>query len=111
MQRTGFFSDHYEFKSAWDEYCHHYQNADDDFESVWDSLVDPILREVASNVPSSEALLLTLQAYEDLEVGIEYGRNGGIEPNARLIAMNVGEKVREYAGERDILKFDPSERD
>jgi hypothetical protein len=110
-QRPCFYSEHYEYKSAWDEYCHDWQNGDGDFESAWDLLVDPILKDVAGRVASEDTLLLTLQAYEDLEIGIEYGADGSVEPSAKLIAMNIRDKLREYAGDRDILKFDPLERE
>ena len=110
-QRTGFYSDYYEFKSAWDEYCFDSQNGDGGFESIRDSLLRPILRDVASKVPASEALLLTLQAYEDLEAAVEQDADGDVEPDARLIANNILDTVREYARTRDVLKFDPLERD
>jgi hypothetical protein len=109
-ERPCFYSEHYEYKSAWDEYCHDLQNGDGEFESSWDLLVDPILKDVAGRVAAEETLLLTLQAYEDLEIGVEYRADGSVELSAKLIAMNIRNKLREYARDRAILKFDPLER-
>lgn len=116
MQRfpaVGIYSDHYRYKSAWDEYCHEVQNGPFDLpghlgfspSSAWKESVEAWVMGVISSIPQHQSVLLTIAAmrHESLcEIADVAGSSF-----TDALCEELTNMLSEQASMRDLDRFDP----
>lgn len=99
---SGVFSDDYQHKTLWDEFCHDIQYGPYDLlEGAWDITILPLANDIIHLIPNSEGRLLTMAtdnfAFE--------GKPVFFTPD--LVCDQMLVTLRGIASKRDMGRFDP----